>query len=487
VTRRLALLALALVLVLGAGCAGAPRCAQAPARVQLLLVNDVYLLEPRADGTGGLARVATLVRGLRRAQPNTLFVLAGDTLSPSLLSTLFRGRQMVEAWNLLELDAATFGNHEFDWGPAVLRERMLESRFLWLSANVLDRRTRRPFGGAWPWLARDLGGVRVGMVGLTLPETQYTSNPGPEVSFEVPRPAARAAFEAMGPVDLRVAVTHLELAGDRALADAVPIHVILGGHDHDPTVVEQGGTLIVKAGSDAMNVGQVELELACGTVLARRHRLIPVTADIVEATDVRRFVQRYAALTDQALDRVAFVAGAPLEARDAVVRRLEVPLGRLVAEVMRERLDAEAALLNSGSLRANRVFSPGPVTRRDIRALLPFANTMVLLEVPGTTLRAALEHSVSALPQPAGRFLQTAGLRYSVDPERPPGARVGAVEVQGQPLEPGRAYRVAVTDFLARGGDGYAMLAAGRVVVSAEEGPGLIETVLEAVEQGRLP
>ena len=112
---------------------------------------------------------------------------------------------------------------------------------------------------------------------------------------------------------------------------------------------------------------------------------------------------------------------------------------------------------------------------------------MVLLEVPGAALRAALEHSVSALPPAAGRFLQTAGLRYAVDPERPPGARVGAVEVQGQPLDPGRAYRVAVPDFLARGGDGYAMLAAGRVVVSAEEGPGLIETVLEAVERGRLP
>ena len=76
--RRPALLALALLL--GAGCAGTPRCDQAPTRVQLLLVNDVYLLEPRADGTGGLARVATLVRGLRREQPNTLFVLAGDTL-----------------------------------------------------------------------------------------------------------------------------------------------------------------------------------------------------------------------------------------------------------------------------------------------------------------------------------------------------------------------------------------------------------------------
>ncbi len=174
-----------------------------------------------------------------------------------------------------------------------------------------------------------------------------------------------------------------------------------------------------------MNVGQVEFELACGAVLARRHRLIPVTARVAEAPDVRRLVERYAALTEQELDRPAFVAAAPLEARDGVVRRTEVPLGRFVAEVMRERLDAEVGLLNSGGLRANRIYPSGPVTRRDIRTLLPFANTGVLLEIPGSAIRAALEHSVSALPQPAGRFLQTAGLRYAVDAGRPPGARVG--------------------------------------------------------------
>jgi 5'-nucleotidase len=288
--------------------------------VQLLLVNDVYVLEPSPEGRGGLARLATLVRQRRQAEPNTLFALAGDTLSPSLLSALFKGRQMIEAWNLLGLDLATFGNHEFDWGPAVLAERMGESRFLWLSANVLDRRTRRPFGGAQPWLVRGLGGARVGLVGLTIAETQHTSNTGPDVSLESPRTAAREAFDAMGPVDARVALTHLELREDRALADAVPLDVILGGHDHDPVAVEQGATLILKAGSDAQNLGQVELEVACGAVRSRRHRLIPVDARVAEAPDVARFVERYAALTERELDRPVATLAAPLEARDAARR-----------------------------------------------------------------------------------------------------------------------------------------------------------------------
>ncbi len=87
--------------LLCAGCAAVPCPDRPAARVQLLSVNDTYALEPDAEGRGGLARVATLVRRLRQDRPGTLFALAGDTLSPSLLSSLFRGRHMVEAWNAL--------------------------------------------------------------------------------------------------------------------------------------------------------------------------------------------------------------------------------------------------------------------------------------------------------------------------------------------------------------------------------------------------
>ena len=91
-------------------CAAPPACRAPAQRLQLLHVNDVYRLDPDSTDRGGLARVATLVRGLRREADHTLFALGGDTLSPSLLSTLVRGRQMIEAWNLLGLDVATFGN-----------------------------------------------------------------------------------------------------------------------------------------------------------------------------------------------------------------------------------------------------------------------------------------------------------------------------------------------------------------------------------------
>ena len=438
-------------------------------------------------GRGGLARVATLVRELRGQNPHTLFVLAGDTLSPSLLSTLRQGAQMIEGWNAVGLDVATFGNHEFDFGAGVLAERVRESRFAWLSANVLDRTTGQPAAGAGRGRVWELGGVRVGVIGLTTPEAARTSNPGPGLRFEDPLTAGRAAFAALEPVDLRVAVTHLPLRQDRELAAATAVDAILGGHDHDAMLHEQGRTVIVKAGSDALNVGQVEYEVRCGAVLARRQRLIPVDERLAEAADIAAFVRGQAALLARELDVEVGHTAVALDARESLTRREETPLGRFVAGLVRDRVGAQVGLLNSGAVRGNRVIPPGPITKKDVRELLPFSNTVTLLEVTGVALRAALERSVDELPRPTGHFLQTAGIQMTVDPARPPGQRVGPIVIEGRPLDPAGLYRVAVPDYLARGQDGYPMLAASRVLLAPEDGPGLIETVLDGLAAGRSP
>jgi 2',3'-cyclic-nucleotide 2'-phosphodiesterase (5'-nucleotidase family) len=455
-------------------------------RIQLLLVNDVYVLEPVA-GRGGLARVATLARELRAQTPHTLLALAGDTLSPSLLSTLRQGAQMIEGWNAVGLDLATFGNHEFDFGAAVLAERMRESRFPWLSANVLNRVSGLPFGGARAGRAWDFDGVRVGVIGLTTPAAARTSNPGPGLRFDDPLAAGRAALAALGPLTLKVAVTHLPLREDRELAAALALDAILGGHDHDPMLHEDGRAVIVKAGADALNVGQVEYEIRCGAVIARRQRLIPVDERLAEAPDVVALVQKQAALLARELDVEVGRTPVALDARESLTRREETPLGRFFAALLRDRVGAQVGLLNSGAIRGNRVIPAGPVTKRDIRGLLPFSNTVTLLEVTGAALRAALERSVDELPRPTGHFLQTAGIRMTVDPARSPGQRVGPIEIEGRPLDPASRYRVAVPDYLARGQDGYSMLGASRVLLAPEDGPGMIETILDGLAAGRSP
>ena len=97
--------------------------------------------------------------------------MAGDTISPSIESNTYKGKQMIEAWNLLGLDYATFGNHEFDFGPDVLRQRIAESSFKWLAANVVDKKTGTLFAGTPEFVIREFEGVKVGIFGIVLRET----------------------------------------------------------------------------------------------------------------------------------------------------------------------------------------------------------------------------------------------------------------------------------------------------------------------------
>src|SRR5215213_8388123 len=105
-------------------------------QITLLQLNDVYQISAVDKGTrGGLARVATLRKQIMEKSPNTLFLLAGDTIAPSVASNIFKGQQMIAVWNMIGLDYAVLGNHEFDFGPDILRDRIKESRFTWLATN----------------------------------------------------------------------------------------------------------------------------------------------------------------------------------------------------------------------------------------------------------------------------------------------------------------------------------------------------------------
>ena len=111
-----------------------------------------------------------------KENPNTIFTLGGDTLSPSVETRTYKGAQMIDAWNAVGIDYAVFGNHEFDMKTDVLLERMKESSFQWLGANVFDTRSNKIFADTPPFVIREIGGVKIGIIGLLLPETKETSS-----------------------------------------------------------------------------------------------------------------------------------------------------------------------------------------------------------------------------------------------------------------------------------------------------------------------
>ena len=460
-------------------------------RITLLQVNDVYTLEPVDEGRrGGFARLATLVERARRENPATLLALAGDVLSPSVASTLLKGEQMIAGLNAIGLDLATFGNHEFDFGPAVLTQRMRESAFTWLSANVLDRRSGRPFGGAERDVFLTLGGVRVGLFGLTTPETVKTSNPGPDVEIGEAIGAARATsaeLKARG-AQLIVAITHQDMHADRSLAAApgVDVDVILGGHEHEPLIAEEGRTLITKAGSDARYLVQVDLWVGGdGRLRERSWTFHEVSARVPPDPRVAAVVRAYGERVGHELDVRVGETTVPLEGRRGPLRSQETNLGDFVADAMRAHAGSDVALVNGGGIRGDRIVPPGPLTRGDLTALVPFGNVVMTLELSGRTLREVLEQGLEQQDRQGGGFLQVSGLRASFDPARPAGRRVVTLEVGGAPVDAERRYTAAVVDYIARGKDGLTAFLAGRVIVDDKSGPLLADVLLQSVSARR--
>lgn len=457
-------------------------------RVTLLHVNDVYQVGAVDKGArGGLARVASLKARLRAENPHTLMLLGGDTLSPSVASNTFKGAQMIAGWNAAGLDLAVLGNHEFDFGPQVLRERLAESQFTWITANVYQRKDRQRFAALRGSVLREFGGVKIGFIGVLTPDTAQTSKPGPGLRFTDPYVAVRqeaARLKARG-AQAVVALTHLDIEGDRRLAALGVVDLILGGHDHSVMQSLAGRTPIFKAGSDARFALRVDLVFDASRRRLKHldWELLPVDATLPEEPATAAVVAKYEAELAARLNHPVGETAVELDARQVNNRSRETNLGSWLAEIYRASTQADVAIVNGGSIRSNTTYGPGQLTKRDILSILPFENPIVKLEVPGRMLRQALEHGVAEMhaSQESGRFPQVAGLRFGYDARRPAGQRVVEVTVNGAPLEDDRRYALAVNFYLATGGDGYPMYRDLRYLLSPENALSETAEVIEAL------
>lgn len=424
----------------------------------LIQLNDVYEITPVQGGArGGIARVATLRNRLRAEEPNTYTLLAGDFLSPSAIGTArvdgerLAGRQMVAALNALGLDYVTFGNHEFDIDRDQFLQRLRESRFTYVSANVTDE-AGRPFPGVLPHAVLAVPGLpgdtlRLGLVGVTLPDY-----PADYVRFSDVLEGVRTQVDALeGRVDGFVALTHLTLEGDALLAESVPeLNLILGGHEHENWYLKRGAGLtpIAKADANARTVYVHRLWYNPATGdLTIDSRLVEVTDalpdDPATARVVDAWVERaYDGFRQQGLEPAEAVTTLPepFNGLESVVRNRSTRLTSLVADAMLHAVPgAEVSVYNSGSLRIDDILPPGVVTQYDVIRILPFGGDVVSVEMRGGLLDSVLTQGRAN--QGSGGFLHAANASF----------QDGRWVVGGAPLDAGRVYRVATNAFLVTG------------------------------------
>lgn len=480
--------------------------AQAAHRLRLLHVNDFHSRHEGADTTGAACRAgrpcfggsARLVAAFAAARAEaaaqgraTLALDAGDQFQGTLFYTQHRGLTEAGVLRRWGVQAMVPGNHEFNHGPGNLA-RFLDALGQPLLAANLDTAAEPALRGrVLPSQIFELGGARIGVVGLALESTPSISSPGPNLRFTSAEEAAERAIAAMratGPITI-LALSHRGFAADLEMAAAISgIDVIIGGHSHtmvDPTRLVEGRdrpVRIVQAGALGRWSGVLDLDLdASGRVTMHGAGLRELADTLPEDADTAAFIAEQALPIAALRARPAGRTGGAFDI--ATCRQAECAMGNLVADAMLAATpSADLALMNGGGIRAG--LPEGPVTLGDVLTVLPFGNTLATARLRGADLLAALEHGLSR--GGTGAFPQIAGLAVEFAPQAPAGQRLIAARItrgpQAGPIDPGGTYVLVTNNFLRNGGDAYVMLR-DRALASYDGGAPLEDALIDFMAQ----
>src|SRR5438132_863398 len=434
----------------------------------------------------GIAKVATLVKEARKNDPDLLLLDSGDTIQGTPLEYFHNQHNntppdpMMLSMNALHYDAMAVGNHEYNFGLTVLEKARSEARFPWLSANTYDKGAARTHYK--PYIVKEVGRVRIGVLGLTTPGIPNWEN--------VPNYAGLEFHETVGEarkwvavlrhtekVDVVVIAMHMGVEEDLrtgqinpsqvpnenaaiAIARHVPgVDIILMGHTHrEVSSLVVNGVLLTQANRWASHVARVDVyfEQVGGRwrVIARSARTIPVTEKTTLDPEIAKLGEPYDKETQDWLSRSIGESAEELTARDCRFR--DTAIMDLIQRVQLEAGNADVSMAAPFNLQAR--IAKGPVSVRDISGLYIYENTLVVLEVTGQQLKEALEHSAKYFrPYVAGKtaaelvdenipafnFDIAEGVAYDLDISKPVGQRIQNLKFKGQPLNPAEKLKLA--------------------------------------------
>ena len=436
-------------------------------------LNDVYEIDALDGGkSGGMARVAHIIRAERKKNKNTLAVLAGDFLNPSLLGTLkyngerIRGRQMVEVMNAIGIDLVVFGNHEFDLKMPDLQKRLNESDSEWLGTNVRQitdqsmqkfyqekNGVRKEVLDHFLW---NLNGAKDNNATIGFFGAIINSNPVDFVKYNDWTESTIHEIQLLKEkqVDYIIGLTHLDETQDFALANKVSeIDLILGGHDHHNMALEANGTKIYKADANAKTIyiHRIKINTKTGTSSVTSE-LIKIDPNIPSEVDIKNLINKWNLILEKQIKQiikdpyeVVYTTATPLDGREKNNRHRITNFGQLITDafMMSSRKEAECAIVNSGSIRLDDQLR-NDIYAIDIFRALPYGGHMAEVNMKGALLIKILNTGEASKGN--GAFLQrSSNIEYFADNS--------SWYVDDNEVIPNKNYTVVMTDFLLLGFD----------------------------------
>lgn len=455
--------------------------------LRIIHFNDVYDIEgDTKNEIGGAARFSTAIKYLRDQGP-CIALFSGDAFSPSALSLITKGKQMIPVLNHLDISAACIGNHDLDFGVDELISLTHATNFPWLLSNVLDIEHHKPLGNSHSKIVIDFNGVKLGIIGLAEPEWLETLS---TIDFhdviydpfvEIGRDLARELRDEHK-VDYVIALTHMRAPNDILLAKEVDgIDLILGGHDHHKFNEFINEKWVIKSGTDFKSLSLIEVEKRSNEKFqVTKIESYDIDSKFREDEVVSLIVEDFNNLKKENFNKVLGSIDTELDGRFLTVRSEESKLGNFISDIVKASVNADCTIINSGTLRSDCVFPPGEFTLGDLNKIIMFPDPIVLLSCTGTILHEALENSISKYPKLEGRFPLISGIQFAFDPTKPPGSRIDprTIKIKNEYLDNKKDYKLAVKSYLKEGKDGFQMLKDCPVFIDEEDGP-ILFTLIE--------
>ena len=434
---------------------------------------------------GGVARIKTAIDTLKQGAINPVVLDAGDVFTGTIYGMIYKGLADLAYMEAFGVQAQTIGNHEFDNGPKQLAEYVKNATFPVVSANIDASNEPLLKDLIKKSVVLEIGGQKVGIVGVTTPETPITSSPGDTVKFLDPLTTVQAEVDKLrsGGTTKIILLSHLGYSVDLELAKKLKgVGVIVGGHSHTPlgkyegnglpkpegeypTVVKDASgksVLVLQSWEWGKLYGRMRITLSGeGVPVFWKGENTPVTASFKPDTRLAATLRAFTIPVDGFRKNIVGEAKVRLNGDRADVRKRETNLSNLIADAnlwKTQKFGTTISLQNGGGVRAS--IEAGQVTQGQLIDVQPFGNTLFVMDLTGAEIKTALENGVSQWETGAGRFMHVSGLKYTFDLSQKPGSRVtnvqvGTVKDGFKPLDAAATYKVVTNNFVAGGGDGF--------------------------------
>jgi len=457
--------------------------------VRILHFNDVYNIEAGArDPVGGISRFVTKMNELKESSVEpTIVLFGGDAFNPSLMSTVTKGEHMVPCLEAAGVEVAVIGNHDLDFGVENLKHQIKSTSFPWLISNVKFKPTGRNLADGLSFHVKCVGGRQIGFIGLVESAWMQTLSTINECDIDYEdfvscgKRMSTMLRQPPHNCEAIIAITHMRVPNDEKLArecgNVGEIDLIVAGHDHhyDVKPIGENAIFVCKSGTDFRDITSLKFEFGDDRAIVTKAERVVIDSTIAEDPACKAIVETYQNLLGTSMEKILGYSSVDLDARFSAIRTSETNIGNFIADVLRRGCNSDVAILNAGTIRADCILPAGVFKIKDLSALLPMLDDLCSIEMKGFQLLEALENGVSQYPALEGRWPATSGCEFEFDPLKDPHKRItdGSVKIGGEALDMLKTYSVATKAYLAKGKDGYDVMAGCKELMDAEDASNL--------------